>query len=118
MDARARLKHFASEVVRNGELWTVYRDGYPSFERSDGGRSMPWWSSKAVATKALRDIGALSGARLVRQPLEAFTESWIDALTAFGHALCLDWEEPEDLEAQFEPAALVITIQGIEASRL
>lgn len=78
----AQAHAFYADVLDRGEVWAI-RDGngYPAPE-ADGGRVMPFWSSRARAQRIIDTVEAYRGFQPVALTLQEWRSRWIPGLLA------------------------------------
>ena len=82
---------FYAEVAQTGRVWTL-RDagGFPSPE-GDGGRAMPFWSSRSRVEKIIASVPEYSGFTPFEIELPHFMERWLPGLQRDGLKAGLNW---------------------------
>lgn len=103
----AQADAFYREALQHETVWSI-RDarGFPAPETPEG-RAMPFWSSKARATRIVEAVPAYRGFEVVSIPLADWRSRWLPGLERDGVRAGLNWSgsavagydiSPEDVE--------------------
>ncbi len=78
--AASQAAAFYREVARERRVWSL-RDsaGIPA-PQGDGGRSMPFWSSRSRVETIIKNVAAYTGFEPFDIPLDEFLKDWLPGL--------------------------------------
>lgn len=98
---------FYKQVAEIGKLWTCKDDdGIPAPLKSNGRRSMPFWSSISRIEKIIKTVPAYSDFEPHELTWQSFKEDWVPGLKKDGLLIGVNWSgknatgydlEPEDV---------------------
>ena len=103
---------FYREVASSGHLWTVEDDqGVPAPKKSDGTRSMPFWSSKSRAEKIIKTVPAYAIFRPLEFTWEEFKNDWAPDLKNRGTLAGVNWSGKGAVGYDLDPDDVISNVE-------
>jgi hypothetical protein len=111
-NAASQAAMFYSDVVVRGYVYTL-RDasGYPAPD-GDGGRAMPFWSSRTRVEKIIKTVPAYQNFEPVELELSTFIERWLPGLERDGLKVGVNWSGPRASGHDVEPQNVRIALDN------
>jgi len=103
---------FYREATSEGRVWTV-RDaaGFPA-PQGDGGRAMPFWSSRERVERVIARVPAYQAFDPFDMDLAAFTSRWLPGLDRDGLKVGLNWSGDRALGYDVEPNSVLAGLKA------
>jgi hypothetical protein len=113
--AGAHFDRFFGEVRQARSVWTI-RDsgGYPA-PQGDGGRSMPFWSSRRRAELIIAKVHAYAGFEPVELDLETFMDRWLPGLATDKLRVGINWSGAKAMGYDVDPTEVLERLLGAGA---
>lgn len=107
---------FYRGVVESRAVWTL-RDagGFPT-PHGDGGRSMPFWSSRSRVERIIANVPAYSSFEPFEISLDDFLARWLPGLERDGLKFGLNWSGERAVGYDVEPSRVAEAISPTRGS--
>lgn len=101
---------FYREVTSNGRVWTI-RDagGFPA-PQGDGGRAMPFWSSRGRVERVIARVPAYRAFDPFEIDLAAFIGRWLPGLERDGLKVGVNWSGDRAMGYDVEPNTVLAAL--------
>ena len=103
---------FYEQVAKDRSVWTI-RDasGFPAPATRDGGRAMPFWSSRSRVELVIATDPAYRDFEPVNVSWDEFLAKWIPGLEAEDLLVGVNWSGPRATGYDLEPDKLVQAVE-------
>jgi len=93
-----RWEVFVEEIVRDGIIWTIEKDGeYITSNNRFGTKCFPWWSSRERVLKQIAQVPAYKGYRQSGFEWKVFLNEWVPSLRQAGCLIGINYAKPENV---------------------
>lgn len=107
---------FYREAASEGRVWTIRdSEGFPA-PQGDGGRAMPFWSSRERVERVIARVPAFRVFDPFEIDLAAFIGRWLPGLDRDGLKVGLNWSGDRAMGYDVEPKSVLAALAA-EAGR-
>ena len=109
---------FYSEVVQERRVWSLRDSGGIPAPQGDGGRSMPFWSSRQRVETIIKNVSAYAGFEPFDIPLDDFLKHWLPGLERDGIKVGVNWSGTRALGFDVDPNNVSLAIKHAQSADL
>lgn len=115
----AQLHSFYAQVAKTRTVWLARHDdgGFVIWNRPDGGRVLPVWSSESRVIRLRRHLTELQTAEPVSVDLKTFATKWLNDLTRDSIGLGVNWEGPTASGGELPAKVVIDSVQAASRGR-
>ena len=109
--AASQAAAFYREVARERRVWSLRDSGGFPAPQGDGGRSMPFWSSRRRVETIIKNVAAYHGFEPYEIPLDDFLKCWLPGLDRDGVRVGVNWSGTRAIGYDVEPNNVRLAIK-------
>jgi hypothetical protein len=116
--AASQAAAFYREVALERRVWSLRDSGGIPAPRGDGGRSMPFWSSRRRVETIIKNVAAYHGFEPFEIPLADFLQRWLPGLERDGLKVGVNWNGTRAIGYDVEPKNVELAIKHAQGADL